>query len=73
MDQNTRKLMTIYKVLHVRDDISKLFVLRKEWGWGFGSIEFSVDTSIRRLEDNTKKSKEGLILPYPWYGYVKRS
>ena len=51
MDQRTRKLMTMHKALHPRDDIDRLFVSRKEGGRGLASIEDSVDASIQRLED----------------------
>ena len=46
------------KASHPRDEIDKLYVLRKQGGKGFASFEDSVDTSISRLEDYMKKSKE---------------
>ena len=55
MDQRTRKLMTMHKALHLRDDVDRLNVPRKEGGRGLTSIEDSVDTSIQRLEDYTEK------------------
>ena len=61
MNQSTRKFMTMYKVLHSRDDIARLYMSRKEWARGLANIENKVDTSIRRLEDYIKKSKERLI------------
>ena len=61
MDQRTKKLMTIHKALHTRDDIDKLYVSRKEEGRGIASNEDSVDASIKRLEDNIEKREEGLI------------
>ena len=51
MDQRTRKLMTMHKALHPRDDVDRLYVYRKEGGRGLTSIEDSVDASIQRLED----------------------
>ena len=51
----------MHKALHPRDDIDKLYVLRKEGGRGFASIEDSVDASIQRLEDYIEKRGEGLI------------
>ena len=53
--------MTIYKVLHLRNDINRLYVSRKEGGRGIGIIEESVDASIQQLEDNTEKHGGGLI------------
>ena len=49
MDQRTRKLMTIYKALHHRDDGDRLYMSRKEGGRGLAS------TSIQRLEDYIQK------------------
>ena len=55
MDQRTRKLMTMHKALHPRDDVDRLYVSRKEGGRGPASIEDSVDTSIQRLENYIEK------------------
>ena len=60
MDQRTRKLMTIHKALHPRDDVDRLHVPRKEGGRGLAGIEDSVDTSIQ-LEDNIEKHEGGLM------------
>ena len=62
MDQRTRKLMTMHKALHPRDDVDRLYVSRKEGGRGLASIEDSVDSSIQWLEDNIEKHEWGLIL-----------
>ena len=61
MDQRSRKLMTMHKALHPRDDVDRLYVSRKEGGRGLASIEDSVDTSIQQLEDYIEKHKRGLI------------
>ena len=61
MDQRARKLMTMHKALHPRDDVDRLYVPRKEGGRGHASIEDSVDTSIQRLEDYIEKHERGLI------------
>ena len=61
MDQRTRKLMTMHKALHPRDDVDRLYVSRKEGGRGLDSIEDSVDASIQRLEDYIEKHERGLI------------
>ena len=55
MDQRTRKLMTMHKALHPRDDVGRLHVSSKEGGIGLASIEDSVDASIQRLEDYIEK------------------
>ena len=46
MDQRTRKVMTMHKALHPRDDVDRLYVSRKEGGRGLASIEDSDDASI---------------------------
>ena len=55
MDQRTRRLMTMLKALHPRDDVDRLYVSRKEGGRGLASSEDSVDASIQRLEDYIEK------------------
>ena len=49
MDQTTRKIMTMHEALHPRDDVDRLYVLRKEGGRELASIEDSVDASIHQL------------------------
>ena len=61
MDQRTRKLMTMHKALHSRDDVDRRYVSRKEGGRGLSSIEDSVDASIQRLGDYIQKQEGGLI------------
>ena len=61
MDQRTRKLMTMHKSLHSREDVDRKYVSRKEGGRGLGSIEDSIDTWIQWLEDYTEKHEGGLI------------
>ena len=61
MVQRTRKLMTMFKALHPRDGVDRLYVSRKEGGRGLASIEDNVDASIRRLENYMQKHDGGLI------------
>ena len=61
MNQKTRKLMTMHKALHPRDNVDRLYVSRKEGGRGLTSIEDSVDASIQQLEDYIRKHEEGLF------------
>ena len=61
MDQRTRKLMTMHKALHPRDDVVRLYVPRKEGRKGLASIEESIDISIQRLEDYIEKHERGLV------------
>ena len=61
MGQRIRKLMTMHKALHPRDDVDRLYVSRKEGGRGLTRIEYSVDASIQRVEDYIEKHERGLI------------
>ena len=61
MDQRKRKLMTMHKALHPRDDVDRRYVSRKEGGGGLASTEDSVNASIQRLEDYIDKHEGGLI------------
>ena len=54
-DQRTRKLMTMHKALHTRDNVDRLYVCRKEGGRGLASIEDTIDASIQRLKDSREK------------------
>ena len=56
MDQRTRKLITMYKALHPRNDLDDLCVSRKERGRGIVSIEKNIDASIQGLKDYIKKA-----------------
>ena len=62
MDQTTRKLMTMHKALHPRDDVDRPYVSRKVGGRRLASIEDSVDVSIHQLEDYISKHDAGLII-----------
>ena len=46
IDQRIRKLLTMHKALHCRNDVDRLYVSRKEGGRGLTSIEDSVNASI---------------------------
>ena len=61
MDQRTRKLMTMHKALHPREDVDRLYVSRKAGGRGLTSIEDSIDASIQRFEDYIRKHEGGLF------------
>ena len=61
MNQRKRKLITMHKALHPRDDVDRLYVLRKEGGRGLASIEDRFDASIQRLEGYIQKHDGGLI------------
>ena len=58
MDQRSRKLVTLHKALHPRDDVDRLYVSRKEGTRSFASIKDSVDTSIQRLEDSIESAEK---------------
>ena len=51
MFHKTRKLMTMHKALHSRDDVDRLHVSRRERERGLASVGNSEDTLNKRLED----------------------
>ena len=51
----------MHKALHLRDDVDRLYVPRKEGRRRLVSIEDSVEASIQRLEEYTEKHERGLI------------
>ena len=56
MDQRTRKLMTMHKLLHPRDDVDRLYVSRKEERRGLAKHRIQrwrIDTTTRRLHRKT--------------------
>ena len=61
MDKRIRKLMSVNKAIYPKYNIDRLNETRKERGRGPASIEDSIDTSIRQLQDYIKKYKEKLI------------
>ena len=61
MNQRTRKLMTMHKALHPRDDVDRLYVSRKEGGRDLAGIEDSVEESILQLENYIQKHYGKLI------------
>ena len=61
IDQETRKQMTMHKALHLRDDVDRYYVSRKEGGRRLTSIKDSVDVSRQRLEDYIEKRGGRLI------------
>ena len=56
-----RKLMTIHKALHPRDNIDRLYISRKEGERGLASSEDSIDALIQQLEDYIEKHRGRLI------------
>ena len=61
IDRKTRKLFTIYGVLHPKSDVDRLYKPRKEGGGGLISIEDCVELAIRGLEVYVHGSEERLI------------
>ena len=52
IEQRTRKLMTMHKALHPRDNVDWLYVSRKEEGRGLACIE---DNDSKTTQENTKE------------------
>ena len=54
----TRKLMTMCKALHPRDDINRLYVLSKEGGRGLASIEDYIKKLKKANQSKHKQHKD---------------
>ena len=61
MDKKTRKLFTIYRALHPKSDVDRLYIPRKEGRRGLISIDHCVELAIRGLEVYVHGSQETLI------------
>ena len=61
MDRKTRKLFIIYRALHLKSDVGRLYIPRKEGGRGLISIKDCVELAIRGLEVYVRGSEERLI------------
>ena len=59
MAQRTRKVMTMNKALHLRDDVDRR--AKEKEGRGLVSIEASVVASIRQLEHYIKNAEENWL------------
>ena len=59
IDRKTRKLFTIYGVLHPKSDVDRLYI--REGGRGLISIEDCVELAIRGLKVYVHESEERLI------------
>ena len=61
IDRKTRKLLTIYGVLHPKSDVDRLYIPRKEGGRGLISIDDCVELAIRCMEMYVYGSEERLV------------
>ena len=59
-DRKTRKLFPIYGALHLKSDVDRLYIPRKEGGTGLISIEDCVELAIRGLDVYIHGSEERL-------------
>ena len=61
LDRKTMKLFTIYGALHLKLDVDRLYIARKERGMGLIFIENCVELAIRGLGVYVHGSEERLI------------
>ena len=61
MDRSTRKVMNMYRALHPRDSVARLYLPRKEGGRGLLSIEDSFGLAKLGLENYVQQSDESLL------------
>ena len=58
IDIKTRKLMTMNGSLHLRENVARLYLARKEGGRGFISREERVNVKVQSLGKYLSKSEE---------------
>ena len=58
MDQRTRKLMTMHKALHPRDDVDRLYMSRKEGGRGLAAMKTVLTHQYNDLRTTYKSAKK---------------
>ena len=63
IDIKTRKLVTIYGSLHLKGNVVRLYLARKEGGRGFISCEEYVNVKVQSLDKHLTESKE-LVLKF---------
>ena len=59
-DRKTRKLMTMYGMLHPRSNVSRLYLPKSEGGRGLLSLADSVNIERRSLQCNNNNNTEDL-------------
>ena len=60
-DRKTRKLMTMYGMLHPRSNVSRLYLPRSEGGIGLLSVSDSVNIERRSLQCHVSSTQEKLL------------
>ena len=60
-DRKTRKLMTMYGMLHLRSNVSRLYLPRSEGGRGLLTVADSVNIERRSLQCHVSSTQEKLL------------
>ena len=62
MDRKTRKLMTMHQALNPKNDVTRIYLSKKEGGRGLISVEDTVKLNILGLERYVLTSEERLLI-----------
>ncbi|CAH2011575.1 unnamed protein product [Acanthoscelides obtectus] len=62
IDRKTRKLLTLYGMLHPRADTDRLYVSRKEGGRGLQQVEAAYKSAILRISDYCENSPDRTMI-----------
>ena len=62
LDRRTRKLMAMHGALHIKSNVDRLYLPRKEGGRGLISVEDTVEQAVVDLESYVKNSTESLLV-----------
>ena len=61
LDRKTRKILNMYRALHCRSSIARLYLKRKEGGRGLISVHECVEMEKKGLSDYLKNSNEWML------------
>ena len=61
LDRKTRKLLTMHKELHPKNDLDRLYISRKEGGRELMSCESTIRSEENNLGWNLKNSDQNLL------------
>ena len=73
IDTKTRKLLTIYRALHPRADVDRLYFKRREGGRGLISVQNCVEVESGSLFAYASSSRENLLKAVIDEGILKRA
>ena len=72
INQQTRKLLTLYKVHHLRADVDRIYLPRKIGGHGLKSMVDVVMEELCNISGYLKKTDQPLLQEVRYFGLVPK-